>query len=79
MSGTDYKTVIPATLENLEIRLGSIGLDVNQRIFMAPEIRARLNLFLRYGFLLIVQDLEDSNIRVSVALNKPGPKLKLSE
>ena len=80
MSGIDYKYVIPATVENIEIRLGCMGLDVNQRIFMDPETRARLNLFLRYGFGLIVQELDHNQLRIRVfPPRKNDPVIKLSE
>lgn len=78
--GPAYKFVIPATPENIEVRLGCMGLDVNKRIFMDAPARARLNLFTRYGFLLIVQELEDDKLRIRIACPfKGGPKLKLSE
>lgn len=80
MSDGDYKFVIPATPENIEIRLGCMGLDVNKRIFMDPPTRARLNLFTRYGFLLIVQELDNNTLRIRIACPPKGePKLKLSE
>lgn len=79
MSGADYKYVIPATPENIEVRLGSFGLGVDRRIFMEPQGRARLNLFLRFGFVLIVEDRPDV-LRIRIAApRKSDPKLKLSE
>lgn len=80
MSGTDYKYVIPATPENIEVRLGSIGMDANRRVFLDLPTRARLNLFIRYGFILIVEDLDHNQQRTRIALsNKWDRKLKLSE
>lgn len=72
--------MIPATPENIEIRLGCMGLDVNTRIFMDPQTRARLNLFTRYGFILVVQELDHNQLRIRIAAPRKGePKLKLSE
>lgn len=77
--GTEYKFVIPATAENIETRLGCMGMDADKRIFLDPPARARLNLFTRYGFILIVQDLDDNTLRLAIRLpRKDEPKLKLS-
>ena len=77
---SDYKFVIPATAENIEVRLGCLGLDPAQRMFLDPPARARLNLFLRFGFTLVTTDEPPFSVRI--ASRRPNPNdlsLKLTE
>jgi hypothetical protein len=78
MSGTDYKYVVPATAENIEVRLGCLGLESTRRIFLDCEARVRLRLFLRYGFCLIVEDKPEGAMNIRIAAPRAQKNLKLS-
>lgn len=76
--GDDYKFVIPATNENVEFRLECVGIPANTRMLeLVVYERAALNLFLRYGYCLVVEQIQPG-IRSIKAIKSAPKNLQLS-
>jgi hypothetical protein len=74
----DYKFVIPATEENVEFRLECIGIPASTRMLeLYLYERAALNLFVRYGYCLVVEQIQPG-IRSIRAIKSPPKNLQLS-
>ena len=74
----DYKFVIPATNENVEFRLECVGVPAFTRMIeLCVSERAALNLFLRYGFCLVVHNISPG-IRSMKAIKSIPKNLQLS-
>lgn len=74
----DYKFVIPATNENVEFRLECVGVPASTRMLeLCVSERAALNLFLRYGYCLVVEHIQPG-IRAIKAIKSIPKNLQLS-
>jgi hypothetical protein len=74
----DYKFVIPANNENVEVRLECIGIPSSTRMLeLFVYERAALNLFLRYGYCLVVEHIQPG-IRSIKAIKSAPKNLQLS-